>query len=66
MPTQSFPVCSAKITCICAVNYCMWLGTDEGQLYVLDAITKHTVLDRQLAVLAHQGISSIHHILSNR
>ncbi len=44
----------------------MWVGTDEGQLFVLDAITKHTLLDRQLAVLPHQGIASIHHILANR
>ena len=44
----------------------MWLGTEEGQVFILDAVTKHTLLDRHLAVLPGQGISSIHHILTNR
>ena len=43
----------------------MWLGTVEGEVIVLDAITKHTQLRRQL-VVPHQPITSIDHLLTNR
>ena len=40
----------------------MWIGTEEGQLFLFDAMTKNEILDRQLALLPGQSISHITHL----
>ena len=62
---QSIQVCQARITNICAVNDTMWLGTEEGQVFIYDAVSRTLIEDRHLAVLPGQGITSISHIQAN-
>ena len=60
--TQFLPVSNARITNMCCVVDTMWIGTDEGQLFLFDALTKNEILTRQLALLPGQAISNITHI----
>ena len=63
---QSFPVESNKITSLCCVINYMWLGTEEGKLFVYDAINKNTLINRQLTSTPGQGIVAIYHQLTLR
>ena len=40
----------------------MWIGTEDGRLFLYDAVTRHYIIDRQLAVYAGQPITSITHL----
>ncbi len=62
---QSLSVCPARITAICAVNDTMWVGTEEGQVFIYDAVSRMLIEDRHLAVLPGQGIMSISHLQAN-
>ncbi len=62
---QSLSVCPARITAICAVNDTMWVGTEEGQVFIYDAVSRILIEDRHLAVLPGQGIMSISHLQAN-
>ena len=44
----------------------MWLGTEEGRLFILDAINKNSLIDRQLTATPGQGIVAIYHQLIMR
>lgn len=63
---QSFPVESNKITSLCCVINYMWLGTEEGKLFIYDAINKNTLINRQLTSTPGQGIVAIYHQLTLR
>jgi serine/threonine protein kinase len=60
--TQSFPVSNSRITSMCCVVDTVWVGTEEGQLFLYDAVTKNEILTRQLALLPGQAISNITHL----
>ena len=60
--TQSFPVSSGRITSMCCVVDTMWVGTEEGELFIFDSLTKNEILSRILALLPGQSISNITHI----
>ena len=62
---QSFTISNSKITSICGVNDTMWLGTEKGIVFIYDAISRNLLLERLLAVLPGQGITSITHVSAN-
>lgn len=43
----------------------MWIGTEKGVIFIYDAISRNFLLERLLAVLDGQGITSIAHISTN-
>ena len=47
---------------MCCVVDMMWIGTEEGQLFIFDALTKYEILTRHLALLPDQSITNITHI----
>lgn len=49
----------------CVINY-MWLGTEEGKLFLLDAVNKTTLIDRQLTATPGQGIVAMYYLLVMR
>ena len=51
---------------MCCVVDTMWLGTEEGELFIFDALTKNEILSRLLALLPGQSISHISHLTSLR
>ena len=61
-----FPVSNARITAMCCVIDTMWVGTEEGQLLLFDALTKNDILSRHLALVPDQSISSITHLTTLR
>ena len=61
-----FPISNARVTALCCVIDTMWVGTEEGQLLLFDALTKNEILTRQLALLPGQAISHITHLTTMR
>ena len=51
---------------MCCVVDTMWVGTEEGQVFLYDALTRNYLLDRHLALLPEQAITSITHLLTLR
>jgi hypothetical protein len=47
---------------MCCVVDTMWLGTEEGELFLYDALTKNELLSRILALLPGQSLSHIAHL----
>ena len=64
--TQMFPISSARITAMCCVVDTMWVGTEEGELFIFDSLTKNEMLSRLLALLPGQAITNITHLTSLR
>ena len=44
----------------------MWLGTEDGQILILDVISKQILFRRYLSVHSDQGIVGLYHLLSIR
>ena len=51
---------------MCCVIDTMWVGTEEGQLLLFDALTKNDILSRHLALLPDQSITNITHLTTLR
>ena len=66
LPLQSFPICESKITAMCSVSYCLWLGTENGEIIILDLVSKHSLFRRYLSVHADQAIMGLYHLVSLR
>ena len=47
---------------MCCVVDTMWIGTENGNLVIHDALTKNPILERYLALLPGQSITSITHL----
>lgn len=63
---QSFPVCESKIMAMCGVSYCLWLGTEAGEVIILDLLSKHSLFRRYLSVHGDQAIVGLYHIVNIR
>ena len=51
---------------MCCVVDTMWVGTEEGGLYLFDSLTKNEILSRILALLPGQAITNITHLTTLR
>ena len=57
---QSIAVCSSPITSMCSIKDTMWLGTEQGSLYIMSTSTRDIIYERTLAINpSTQGIRSI-------
>ena len=57
---QSIAVCSSPITSMCSIKDTMWLGTEQGSLYIMSTSTRDIMYERTLAINpSTQGIKSI-------
>ena len=66
LQSQMFPISNSRITAMCCVIDTMWVGTEEGQLLLFDALTKNDILSRHLALLPDQSITNITHLTTLR
>ena len=51
---------------MCCVVDTMWVGTEEGQLFLFDSLTKNEIFSRSLALVPGQSISNITHLSTLR
>ncbi len=51
---------------MCGVCYSLWLGTEDGQIIILDLISKHELFKRYLSVHSNQAIVGLYHLVSLR
>ena len=49
---------------MCGVCYSLWLGTEDGEVIILDLISKHTLFRRYLSVHSDQAIVGLYHLVS--
>lgn len=59
-------MCESKITAMCGVNYSMWVGTEDGEVIILDVISKQLLFRRHLSIHESQGISAMYHLFALR
>ena len=51
---------------MCSVSYSLWLGTEDGEVIILDLISKHSLFRRRLTVRTDQSIVGLYHLVSIR
>ena len=57
---QSIAVCSSPIISMCSIKDTMWLGTEQGSLYIMSTSTRDIIYERTLAINScTQGIKAI-------
>ena len=49
---------------MCGVRYSLWLGTENGEVIILDLISKSTLYRRHLSIHADQSIVGLYHLVS--
>ena len=51
---------------MCGVCYTLWVGTENGEVIILDLISKSILYQRYLSVHSEQSIVGLYHIVSKQ
>jgi len=58
--SQSISVCNSRITAMCPIKDTMWIGTEQGKLYIYATSTRDLLYERSLSINPEtQAIKSI-------